>query len=142
MGDNCWVLGRADSALAYYSQAIRLSRATGDRAGEAIALSGAAHVYGQLVRADSALAFFREALPIQREIGDRRGEGATLDGIGLHYLRHTDPDHREPARAAAYFDSAAATIADIRRHAGGDANSAVDTRWQPPSVAGHRRCST
>ncbi|MFL6072670.1 MAG: ATP-binding protein [Mycobacteriales bacterium] len=71
--------------LAINQLAVRITRDTGDRAGEAQALEDLATVYGQLGRLDEAIDCNERALAAFRDLGDRRGEAACLVGTGINY---------------------------------------------------------
>ncbi|MEG4587977.1 CHAT domain-containing protein, partial [Microcoleus sp. MOSTC5] len=72
-------------ALEYYSQSLPLSRATGDRRGEAATLNNIGLVYSDLGEKQKALEYYSQSLPLSRATGDRRGEAATLTNIGRVY---------------------------------------------------------
>lgn len=85
-------LGRPDSALAYYRQALAIDREVGDRRGEGETLNNLGAVHSDLGRPDSALVYYRRALAVEREVGDRGGQGASLDNIGHVYRSLGRPD--------------------------------------------------
>src|SRR5262245_5711607 len=72
-------------ALETYNEALPLSRALGDRRGEALILNNIGLAYDLLGEKQKALEKFNEALPLRRAVGDRRGEAYTLNNIGLVY---------------------------------------------------------
>jgi len=109
---------RADSALVYHDSALTLQRAVDDRRGQGSTLSHIAEAYGKQGRVDSALAYYHQALRVLREVNDGRGVGSALVNIGSLY--HSSPRRRNLPRAAAYYDSAAAEIAEIARASGDD----------------------
>ncbi|HYH79980.1 MAG TPA: CHAT domain-containing tetratricopeptide repeat protein, partial [Longimicrobium sp.] len=111
---------RADSALAYHARALVLQREVDDRRGQGSTLSHIAEAYGEKGPVDSALAYYRQALQVLREVNDGRGVGSALVNIGSLY--HSNPRRRNLPRAAAYYDSAAAEIAEIARASGEDPN--------------------
>ena len=78
-------LGEKLQALDYYNQALPLSRAVGDRAGEATTLNNIGRVYAALGEKPQALDYFNQALPLWRAVGDRAGEATTLNNIGSVY---------------------------------------------------------
>ncbi len=65
-------------------------RATGDRHGEASALSGLGLALHRLGRIGEAIEHFDKAVEIQRELQDRRGEALTLADLGR---AHSDAGH-------------------------------------------------
>jgi tetratricopeptide (TPR) repeat protein len=102
------LLGRPDSALAYYSRALPIRHAVGDRVGEATTLAGIGVAHVDLGRPDSALAYYARALPIQQEVGDRGGEATTLGNIGgVHDVLG------RPDSALAYFAQALALHQEV-----------------------------
>jgi len=78
-------LGEKQKALDYYIQALPLSRAVGDHAGEAITLSNIGWAYSALGEKLKALDYYNQALPVIRAVGDRASEAAMLSNIGLVY---------------------------------------------------------
>lgn len=70
------------SALANYSEALRLWRAVGDQAKQVWALSALGGVSGALRENQQALDYFNQTLAIRRELKDRKGEAETLNDIG------------------------------------------------------------
>jgi tetratricopeptide (TPR) repeat protein len=116
-------LGRRDSARGYYQVALATLRDAGDRGNEGAALHNLGTLYRQLGHPDSALAHYERALVLYRETRWRANEAMVLADAGGVYLDPRGRVPRDPARAAAYFDSASAVFATIRRHAGGDANA-------------------
>src|SRR5262245_60355077 len=72
-------------ALETYNEALPLSRALGDRRGEALILNNIGLAYDLLGEKQKALEKLNEALPLRRAVGDRRGEAYTLNNIGLVY---------------------------------------------------------
>jgi CHAT domain-containing protein/tetratricopeptide (TPR) repeat protein len=113
-------LGRPDSALVYFTHALAIQQAAGDRPAEAATLNNIGAVHGRLGRPDSSLAYYARALPIRRAVGDRAGEAATLSNTA--HLYQWGMSQPRPRVAIAYFDSAAAALAAIATHAGGDQN--------------------
>jgi len=71
--------------LKYYSQALPLLRAVGDRSGEATTLSNIGSVYDDLGEKQEALKYLGQALPLRQAVGDRSGEATTLNNIGHVY---------------------------------------------------------
>ncbi|MEH1966037.1 CHAT domain-containing protein, partial [Nostoc sp.] len=78
-------LGEKQKALDFYNQALPLTRAVGDRSGEAVTLSNIGAVYDALGEKQKALDFYNQALPLTRAVGDRSGEATTLNNIGGVY---------------------------------------------------------
>ncbi|MEG4230946.1 tetratricopeptide repeat protein [Microcoleus sp. Pol11C3] len=80
--------GTAESlrkALAKYEEALKLFRAGGYRAGEAVTLNNIGEVYSDLGEKQKALEYYSQSLPLKRAVGDRSGEAVTLTNIGRVY---------------------------------------------------------
>jgi tetratricopeptide (TPR) repeat protein len=113
-----YALGNPDSALAYYGQSLEFSRGRHFDATQGHTLNGIAKVHQNLLhRPDTARAYYERALAVRRTIGRRVTVGETLADLGSLYLRQ-----RNPVRAAAYLDSAAAVLVGIHHEVGSDAN--------------------
>ena len=91
-------MGEKQKALEYYSQSLPLSRATGDRAGEADTLNNIGSVYDDLGEKQKALEYYSQSLPLRRATGDRAGEATTLNNIGNVY-----DDLGEKQKALEYY---------------------------------------
>jgi CHAT domain-containing protein/Tfp pilus assembly protein PilF len=78
-------LGEKQKALDYYSQSLPLSRAVGDRSGEATTLTNIGLLYSHLGEKQKALEYYSQSLPLFRAVGDRSGEATTLTNIGVVY---------------------------------------------------------
>lgn len=113
-------LGQPDSALTYYGRALAIQRLVGDRSAEGGTLTSIGDFHARSGRPDSALVYFTRSLAIRREVRDRPGEGLTLSLLGL--LHHADSSDGHLGHATAYYDSAAAVLAQLGAHAGGDQN--------------------
>jgi CHAT domain-containing protein/tetratricopeptide (TPR) repeat protein len=113
-------LSRRDSALTYLRAALPIQRQIGDRGGEAKTLNNIGAVFALLNRPDSALAYYQSGLAITRQVGASDIEVKALSNLGLLY--HDSRGPGDAFRAVAYLDSAAALSANIRKHAGGEAN--------------------
>lgn len=122
--------GCADSALSYYAQARTIQRRLGDPRSEGATLTHIALVHAGRGHADSALAYFRWALPLLRGVGDRREEAAALGNMGIVY--HSAGTQAGMARAVAYYDSAAAVLAEVGRSVGGDESRLSFARMNVP----------
>ncbi|MEO0966757.1 MAG: tetratricopeptide repeat protein, partial [Cyanobacteria bacterium J06639_18] len=88
-------------ALSYYNQALPLSRAVGDRSGEATTINNIAGVFLELGEKQKALSFYNQALPLRRAVGDRSGEATILNNIGAVYS-----DLGEQQKALSYYNQA------------------------------------
>ena len=75
--------GDRTAALTAYGQALRLSRAAGDRGNEAATLNNIGGVYRGLGEPQRALEYYGQALPIRRETGDRAGEAVTRYNMAM-----------------------------------------------------------
>lgn len=113
---------QTDSAIVYLRLALPIQREIDDRHGEAMSLNHLGRLYRNTARPDSALAAFMQALGIQREIRDPGGEYLSLDNIAYLYYTAAEP-FRDLRAATAFYDSAAAVLAALRRQAGSDANA-------------------
>jgi len=78
------------AALVFVVYAIRISRETGQKAGEAYTLGNIAIVYQELKEQKKALEINEEALKIYREIKDKDGEAKVLGNIAIIYSNLTD----------------------------------------------------
>ncbi|XDE63228.1 tetratricopeptide repeat protein [Arthrospira platensis BEA 1257B] len=67
-------LGEKQTALDYYNQALPLSRAVGDRRGEATTLNNIGAVYSDLGEKQTALDYYNQALPLYWDVEDRGGK--------------------------------------------------------------------
>src|SRR5262249_36040244 len=74
-------LGEKRKALDYFDQALLLSRAVGDRSGEANTLSNIGLAYDSLGEKQKARDHFNQALGLWRVFDSRHGEATTLYGI-------------------------------------------------------------
>jgi CHAT domain-containing protein len=92
-------LGEKQKALEYYNQALPLTHAVGDRAGEAITLANIGWTYSALGEKQKALEYYNQALPLRRAVGDRAGEAKTLTHIGEVY-----DDLGEKQKALDYYN--------------------------------------
>jgi tetratricopeptide (TPR) repeat protein len=108
--------GQKQAALDYNQASLVISRAVGDRAGEATTLNNIGGVYNALGQKQRALDYYDQALPIMREVGDRAGEAATLNNIGGVYNALG-----QKQRALDYYDQAL----PIRREVGDRAGEAT-----------------
>ncbi|MEH2281507.1 MAG: CHAT domain-containing tetratricopeptide repeat protein, partial [Nostoc sp.] len=79
-------LGEKQKALDLYNQALPLTRAVGERTGEAATLTSIGQVYFALGEKQKALDFYNQALPLTRAVGERTGEAAILNNIGQVYF--------------------------------------------------------
>lgn len=111
-------LSHADSALAYYAQALDLERRIGDQGRVGVILIHVAVLHADEGRPDSALAYYAQALPFLRDANDWREEGTALVNIGV--LHHHARTPASMTRAVAYYDSADAVLAQVAHSAGGD----------------------
>ena len=78
-------LGEKQKALDYYSQALLIERAVGDRSGEARTLHNIGFVYDSLGEKQKALDYYSQALPIEHAVGEplARGHNAAQYRLGL-----------------------------------------------------------
>jgi len=78
-------LGEIRKAMEQYNEALPVSRAVGDRRGEANILNNIGTAYWALGEMQKALEKYNEALPLWRAVGNRSGEAQTLSSIGTVY---------------------------------------------------------
>jgi tetratricopeptide (TPR) repeat protein len=109
-------LGEKQKALEYYTQALAISQALGDRSGEATSLNNIGKVHDDLGEKQKALEYYTQALAIIRAVGDRDGEATTLNNIGKVYS-----DLGENQKALEYYTQALA----LRRVVGDRAGEAT-----------------
>ncbi|MGE0132169.1 MAG: CHAT domain-containing protein [Blastocatellales bacterium] len=79
-------LGRSQTALEYYNQALRLQRSESILREEAVALFDIGLIYNDLGEPRESLARFEQSLSLQRAMRDTYAETRTLGGIGDAYL--------------------------------------------------------
>jgi tetratricopeptide (TPR) repeat protein len=103
-------LGEKQKALEYYTQALAIIRAVGDRAMEATTLNNIGWVYSDLGEKQKALEYYTQALAISQALGDRAGEATTLNNIGKVH-----DDLGEKRKALEYYTQAQAIIQAVRR---------------------------
>jgi DNA-binding CsgD family transcriptional regulator len=82
-GDLAWLQGDNARAAAAHEESLALSRASGDRAGEARALFGLADVARRTDTAEVAAARYRAALDLYQALGSDVWVAASLASIGL-----------------------------------------------------------
>jgi CHAT domain-containing protein/Tfp pilus assembly protein PilF len=78
-------MGEMQKALEKYNEALPISRAIGNRSGDAGTINNIGMIYRRLGETQKALEKLNEALPIWRAVGNRTGEALTLNSIGLVY---------------------------------------------------------
>jgi tetratricopeptide (TPR) repeat protein len=79
--------GHYPDALAVHTHAQHAARHTGDRAGEAHALTNLGIVHGRQGRYPQAADHQQQALALFRQAGDRPGEARALSNLGILYWR-------------------------------------------------------
>jgi tetratricopeptide (TPR) repeat protein/CHAT domain-containing protein len=94
-------VGERQKALDYYNQALPLLRVAGDRAGEAMTLTGIGGIYLDLGEKQKALDYYNQALPQLRAMGNRTDEAFTLRNIGNVYS-----DLGQKQKALDYYNQA------------------------------------
>ncbi|TDV52496.1 AfsR/SARP family transcriptional regulator [Actinophytocola oryzae] len=75
--------GHHADALAVHTSGLRAAKESGDRAGEAHALTNLGAVYRLLGQYDPATDRLTQALELHRATGDRHGEARTLSNLGI-----------------------------------------------------------
>ncbi|HEY9832855.1 MAG TPA: CHAT domain-containing tetratricopeptide repeat protein [Stenomitos sp.] len=85
-GKQLFKQGTAESlqqAIAKFEEALSLSRAVGDKAGEAVILLGIGQAYSDLGQKQTALEYYNQSLQLIRIVGEKGWEALILTGIGL-----------------------------------------------------------
>ncbi|MEU5645405.1 AfsR/SARP family transcriptional regulator [Streptomyces milbemycinicus] len=82
--------GHHTEALPFHTHALRAAEHTGDRAGQAHALTNLGVVHWRLGKHRSAADRLRRALTLHRETGDRAGQARTLSNLGNVHWRLGD----------------------------------------------------
>ncbi len=72
-------------AIEHHEQQLAITRETGDRRAEGVALGNLGIAYGSLGETRRAIEHHEQQLAITREIGDRRAEGVALGNLGIAY---------------------------------------------------------
>jgi CHAT domain-containing protein/Tfp pilus assembly protein PilF len=90
MGDTYFSLTQVAKASDSYQQALALSKASGDKVGEASALTNIG-VTTSFRDPKKALEYFDQSLSLSRAAGDRNLEAETLSDIGSVYMLTGDP---------------------------------------------------
>jgi tetratricopeptide (TPR) repeat protein len=86
-------MGDHQQAIDLHTQALAISRDTGDRRGEVTDLSNLGFCHYSLGDYGHAIDLLTQALAISRDTGDRRGEGTALGSLGLCYQDLGDYGH-------------------------------------------------
>ncbi|NJR53577.1 MAG: tetratricopeptide repeat protein, partial [Acaryochloris sp. CRU_2_0] len=68
-----------------------ISRAVGNREGEAATLKNIGNVYSDLGEKKKALEYYNQSLPIYRAVGHRAGEASTFSNIGSLLAEQKQP---------------------------------------------------
>jgi tetratricopeptide (TPR) repeat protein len=98
-------LGRVQTAIKYYKQALAIHQEIGDQHNEGIWLGSLGTAYAELGEMQTAIEYYQRALAIAREIGDQRSESAWLGNLGAAY------SELDEVQAAIEFHEKALTIA-------------------------------
>ncbi len=107
-------LGDDERALAYFEQALPISRDIGDRASEAGTLVNIGMVHSGLGDMGAAIEHLEHAHVIQRDLGDLLGAAGTLDALGVAYsgLGNKDRALRHLQEALAIYRDANSIIGE------------------------------
>lgn len=81
----CTHMGDVEQAKWHFQEALRLSEAAGDKAGQALCLSNYALYLSRLGQSAEALEAQRAALALERQLGNAEGEALSLGFLGLHH---------------------------------------------------------
>ena len=80
------LLGKVDTALEHYQQALRLCAPEDEREKAAI-IHNTAYIYAQQEQVEQALTLYQQALDIEERIGDARGKAVTLQHMADIYAQ-------------------------------------------------------
>jgi CHAT domain-containing protein/tetratricopeptide (TPR) repeat protein len=127
--------GHPDSALTTARSALLVLRQALNQRYEGQLLSLMGSAFAQQGRSDSALAYYTEALSTLRGIHDNPGIRQTLAALA-DLFRTAPPPTRDLNRASAYYDSASAVVADVRRGLDDDASSVAFAEEQRDVYSG------
>ncbi|NQU04914.1 MAG: tetratricopeptide repeat protein [Calditrichaeota bacterium] len=92
LGNLYMLICKNQEALSLFRRSIELSRALGDRRGEARCLNNIGLIHENCGDCDQALELYMESLAIKREIGDSQGEGISLNNIGNIHINRGEYD--------------------------------------------------
>lgn len=101
LGNISRILGEEEDAVAYYKEAVKISREMGDRQGECRFLGNLGHALRAFGKINKAITYYEEALEVSQAMGDRQGQGQHLNHIGLSYRALGQND-----KAIEYFEKA------------------------------------
>src|SRR5660398_100926 len=94
-------LGRFESALIYFTEALKTAESLKDIKGKASSLNNIGLVYQGWGKPEQALEYYQKALEIDEELKDIRGKATRLNNIGLVYQ-----DWGKPEQALEYYQKA------------------------------------
>jgi tetratricopeptide (TPR) repeat protein len=112
-------MGRPDSALVYARRSREMFTRIGMRSAVGITIGNIGWAHYLLNHPDSALTYYAEGLAIARESKSPADEMRYLNNVAEVF--RTRAARGDAAHAVAYYDSAAALLATMAVHAGGDA---------------------
>ena len=95
-------IGDYKAALGYLQQALAISQAIGDRAGEGTTLNNISGIYHAQGDYETALGYLKQSLAIFQEIGDVAGLCASLFNLGLFHWQNDEPAEAFGAWVTAY----------------------------------------
>lgn len=127
LGEVNRVVGRMERALTYLEQGLFLCQKTGDRTGEARALTYLGRAYNPLGNKKRARAYYERALTILREVGDRTGEALLVNNLGWIYF-----DLGQLRRALEYYEQGLSIYQEV-----GDRNGEAPTLYSIGNVYQH-----
>ncbi|MCB8967990.1 MAG: tetratricopeptide repeat protein [Ardenticatenaceae bacterium] len=78
-------MGKYNTAVSYYEQALAIFQTIGNKESEAAALGNLGNVYYSWGEYDTAVSYFEQALAIFQTIGNKAGEAASLGNLGTVY---------------------------------------------------------
>ncbi|MBS1119006.1 MAG: serine/threonine protein kinase with repeat [Deltaproteobacteria bacterium] len=100
-GTTLWNIGRLETAIESYAEALVIYRAIGMARHEARALNNMGIVFAAMGEYEEALAHYKSALKIDQTLGDRSGIALKLGNIGQCYSDLGDLDRAESYLAKA-----------------------------------------
>src|SRR5660398_35527 len=118
-------LGRFESALIYFTEALKTAESLKDIKGKASSLNNIGLVYQGWGKPEQALEYYQKALEIDEELKDIRGKATRLNNIGLVYQ-----DWGKPEQALEYYQKALEIDEEPKEKNGNEAILLRDRRWE------------
>jgi len=106
---NVWIeLGRYDSTILLYKEALKIRQDTKDSSGIAMSYNNLGYIYKEVGDYDKAMENMLIALAFYEKMGNQEVVGHTLNNIGQVYLKKKDHD-----KAIAYFKNSVSLFATL-----------------------------